>query len=217
MSIQNVNRISVLIIDDHPTLRAGIRAILEKAPDIFVVDETDNGEDAETLVNRLRPRIILLDLKMPDFSPVEFEKWVREHYPETVTLVLTAHDRDAYLASMMDAGVAGYLNKEIKEEQLINAIRCAASGENLYDEQQKKRAYDWREEVQRKWDNLSEREKQVLCLLADGASNKDISSKLRISPKTVDKHLEKIYQKLDVASRAQAVLWGIEHMGDFPY
>lgn len=217
MSIQNVNRISVLIIDDHPTLRAGIRAILEKAPDIFVVDETDNGEDAETLVNRLRPRIILLDLKMPDFSPVEFEKWVREHYPETVTLVLTAHDRDAYLASMMDAGAAGYLNKEIKEEQLINAIRCAASGENLYDEQQKKRAYDWREEVQRKWDNLSEREKQVLCLLADGASNKDISSKLRISPKTVDKHLEKIYQKLDVASRAQAVLWGIEHMGDFPY
>lgn len=205
------------MVDDHPPLRAGIRAILEKAPDIFVVGEAESGEVAEMLVTKLHPRIILLDLKMPGFSPIEFEKWVRENYPETVTLVLTAHDRDAYLAFMMDSGVVGYLDKEIKEEQLINAIRLAASGEDLYDELQKQRAHAWREEVQRRWDKLSDREKQILRLLADGKSNKAISSKLQISPKTVDKHLEKIYQKLAVSSRSEAVLWGIEHTGDFPY
>jgi len=210
-------KISVLIVDDHPPLRAGVRAMLEKTPDIHVIGEAGNGEEAEKLLDELRPNIILLDLKMPGFSPSAFEKWARENYPETITLVLTAHDRDAYLAQMMDAGAVGFLDKEIRAEQLIDSIRSVASGENLYDEQQKKRARKWHEEVEKKWNGLSEREQQVLRLLAEGLNNKDISSKLQISSKTVDKHLERIYQKLEVTSRAEAVLWGIEHGGDFPY
>ena len=190
-----------------------------KRPRIFSssVGEAGNGQEAVKLLGKLRPNIILLDLKMPDFSPSSFEKWARENYPETVTLVLTAHDRDAYLANMIDAGAVGYLDKEMRAEQLINVIRRAASGENLYNEQQKKRAHQWHEEVEKKWKSLSERERQVLRLLAQGMSNKDISSKLQVSSKTVDKHLERIYQKLEVTSRAEAVLWGNEHMGDFPY
>jgi len=191
--------------------------MLEKTPDIHVIGEAGNGEEAEKLLDELRPNIILLDLKMPGFSPSAFEKWARENYPETITLVLTAHDRDAYLAQMMDAGAVGFLDKEIRAEQLIDSIRSVASGENLYDEQQKKRARKWHEEVEKKWNGLSEREQQVLRLLAEGLNNKDISSKLQISSKTVDKHLERIYQKLEVTSRAEAVLWGIEHGGDFPY
>ena len=210
-------KISVLIVDDHPPLRAGVRAMLEKTPDIHVIGEAGNGEEAEKLLDELRPNIILLDLKMPGFSPSAFEKWARENYPETITLVLTAHDRDAYLAQMMDAGAVGFLDKEIRAEQLIDSIRSVASGENLYDEQQKKRARKWHEEVEKKWNGLSEREQQVLRLLAEGLNNKDISSKLQISSKTVDKHLERIYQKLEVTSQAEAVLWGIEHGGDFPY
>jgi DNA-binding NarL/FixJ family response regulator len=217
MTSQHTKKISVLIVDDHPPLRAGVRAMLEKTPDIYVVGEAGNGDDAENLLVKLRPNIILLDLKMPGFSPAAFEKWARENYPETVTLVLTAHDRDAYLANMIDAGAAGYLDKEARSGRLIAAIRRAASGENLFDEQQKKRAQRWREEVEKKWNSLSEREKQVLRLLAEGANNKDISSKLQISSKTVDKHLEKIYHKLGVSSRAETVLWAVEHMGDFPY
>lgn len=93
----------------------------------------------------------------------------------------------------------------------------AASGENLYDEWQKNRARKWHEEVEKKWNSLSKRERQVLRLLADGLSNKDVSSKLSITVKTLDKHLEKIYQKLGVASRTEAVLWGKENVGDFPY
>lgn len=191
--------------------------MLEKTPDICVVGEAGTDKAARRLLDRLRPKIILLDLKMPDFSPSEFEKWARENYPETITLVLTAHDRDAYLANMMDAGAVGYLDKEARAEQLIDAIRRAASGENLYDKWQKKRAGTWREDVRKKWNSLSEREQQVLRMLAEGSNNKDISSKLSISPKTVDKHLERIYQKLGVTSRAEVVLWGINNVGDFPY
>ena len=217
MASQHPKKISVLIVDDHPSLRAGVRAMLEKTPDIYTVGEAGSGGEAEKLVAELRPNIILLDLKMPGFSPAAFEKWARENYPETITLVLTAHDRDAYLASMMDAGAVGYLDKEARSEQLIAAIRRAASGENLFDEQQKKRVQRWREEVEKKWNSLSEREKQVLRRLADGQSNKDIASGLGITTKTIDKHLEKIYEKLGVTSRAAAIFWGSEHAGDFPY
>ncbi len=217
MATQPPKRITVLIVDDHPILREGVRAILEKTTDICVVGEAENGEEARKFLEELRPDIILLDLKMPDFSPSIFEKWARENYPKTRTLILTAHDRDAYLASMMDAGAVGFLDKEAKTEQLIGAIRRAASGESLFDEQQMVRAHKWHEEVERRWNSLSERERQILRLMAAGSSNKEISSRLCVSKSTVEKHLERIYRKLEVASRAKAVLWGIENCRDFPY
>lgn len=217
MSTQATKKISVLIVDDHPPLRAGVRAILEKTDDIYVIGEAGNGEDAKELLEILHPNIILLDLKMPNFSPSTFEKWARENYPETITLVFTAHDRDAYLASMMDAGAVGYLDKEARAEQLVEAIRRAASGESLYDEQQKSRAQKWHEDIEKKWSSLSERERQILRLMAEGASNKEISSKLSVTESTVEKHLERIYEKLGVSVRAKAVIWGIQNCMDFPY
>jgi DNA-binding NarL/FixJ family response regulator len=216
MSKPKFDNITILIVDNDLALRVGIRALLEKATDISVVAEAENGENACMLLDKWRPKIILLDLKMPNFSPFEFEKWVRENYPETITLVLTAHDRDAYLSGMMNAGAAGYLNKDIQANQLINAIRRAALGESVYDDEQKRRAFEWQQDVEKKWNGLSKREQEVLCLLADGMCNKDISLKLAISTKTLDKHLEKIYEKLGVNSRIQAVIWKVK-MGDFPY
>lgn len=217
MSTQATKKISVLIVDDHPPLRAGVRAMIEKTDDIYVVGEAGNGEDAKELLDTLHPNIILLDMKMPDFSPSVFEKWARENYPETITLVLTAHDRDAYLANMMDAGAVGYLDKDARAEQLIDAIRRAASGESLFDEHQKRRAQRWHEDVEKKWNSLSERERQILRLMANGASNKEISAKLSVAESTVEKHLERIYEKLGVSVRAKAVIWGIENCMDFPY
>ncbi|RPI93632.1 MAG: DNA-binding response regulator [Chloroflexi bacterium] len=217
MSTQHANKISVLVADDHPPLRAGIRLMLSKTPDIYIIGEAGNGDEVAKLLDKLHPDVILLDLKMPNFSPSGFEKWARENYPETVTLVLTAHDRDAYLANMMESGAVGYLDKEMRAEQLISAIRRAALGEDLYTEQQKIRISKWQEGVEKKWNSLSEREKQVLRLLAEGIANKDISSRLYISLKTADKHIERIYQKLEVTSRAEAVVWAIENSSDFPY
>lgn len=210
-------KISVLIVDDHPSVREGLRAMIEKTDDIYLAGEAQDANEAHRLLEELHPQIVLLDLVMPGFSPSAFERWSRENYPGTITLVLTSHDRDAYLASMMDAGVAGYLSKSISADGLMNAIRRATLGENLFDESQKMRAQRWHEDIEKKWSSLSEREKEILRLLSIGATNKFISKDLRISSKTVDKHVENIFKKLGVTSRIEVALWGQEYSRDFPY
>lgn len=217
MTTQSEKDISVLLVDDHPPMRVGLRAMIEKTNDMFVAGEAENDDEARRLLAELRPKVILLDLIMPGFSPFAFEKWARDNFPEAVTLVLTSHDRDVYLAKMMEAGAAGYLDKSIREEGLINAIRRAASGESLFNEIQRLRAQNWRADIEKKWNSLSDREKAILRLLAMGASNKFISKDLGVTSKTIEKHLERIYQKLGVTSRAEAALWGNEHRRDFPY
>ena len=147
---------------------------------------------------------------MPDSSPIELERWVRTNYPETITLVLTAHDRDSYLSGMMEAGVVGYLDKKLRAGQLISAIQRAARGEFLFEKSQLERARRWREEVSRKWENLSHREREVLQMLTEGGENKAISAALGITVNTVEKHLENIYKKLGVKSRTEAIHWWVE-------
>jgi DNA-binding NarL/FixJ family response regulator len=202
--------ITVLIADDHEMTRKGIHAFLDQAPDIQVVGEAEDGDQIKGLVARHRPQILLLDLIMPNFSPVELEKWVRSNYPETITLVLTSHDRDAYLSSMMEAGVSGYLDKKLRAGQLISPIRRAAWGEFIFNKEQMERARRWREDVSRKWECLSERERKVLQMLTEGSKNKAISKALEITVNTVEKHLENIYRKLGVKSRAEAIHWWVE-------
>jgi len=207
--------ISVLIADDHPLARKGIRSILDMTPDIKIVGEAKDGDQIKKLVADLQPQVLLLDLKMPDLSPAELEKWVRGSYPETITLVLTAHDRNAYLASMMEAGAAGYLDKKLRAGQLISSIRRAAHGEILFDKEQIERAHHWMEEVSRKWDDLSGREREVLQMLTEGAENKEVAASLGITINTVEKHLASIYRKLNVTSRSEAILWWFENSTDF--
>jgi DNA-binding NarL/FixJ family response regulator len=118
--------VRVLIADEHPVTRVGIRSVLEEAPDVDVVAEANSGVGAKQMVAELRPDILLLDLAMPGLRPFEVGQWLRTKYPETVTLVLTAHDRDCYLAKMIEAGVAGLLTKEETPQRLVEAIRRAA-------------------------------------------------------------------------------------------
>lgn len=211
MATRDVRPISVLIVDDHPPLRAGVRAMLDKPSDICVVGEAENGDEAKKLLDELRPSILLLDLKMPGFSPAKFEEWARKNYPETTTLVLTAHDRDCYLASMMDAGVAGYLEKSERAETLIANIRAAASGKHLITLEQIDRARKWRQETEANWFKLTEREREVLLLMEQGLSNKTIAEKLGITLKTVAFHVSTIFKRLDVESRHEAVAWYHKH------
>ncbi len=207
-------KISLLLTDDDPITRAGIRAILSKAADIAIVGEAKDGFEAQKLLQRLRPDVLLLDLRMPGLAPAELEKWVRLNYPETVTLVLTAHDRDAYLASMMEAGVAGYLAKGESANGLVEAIYRAARGEILFDVAQFARARQWRETVGEKWKKLTLRERQVLKLVAQGMDNKAIAKALKITPKTAAFHVTHILRKLDLDSRQKAVAWLHEHRFD---
>ena len=212
MSTQATFKISVLIVDDHPPLRAGVRAILEQTSDIYVAGEAENGDEAERLLDELRPRIVLLDLKMPGFSPSAFEKWARENYPETITLVLTAHDRDAYLASMMNAGAAGYLDKSERAENLITAIRSAAYGETLFTQEQMQRVLEWNKDKGKKWGSLTKRERQVLTLIGEGLGNKSISRRLSISIKTTEQYVSSILKKLNTHTRQEASTWLVENV-----
>lgn len=212
---QKTNKpITVLIADDEPVARAGIRALLALADDIEIVGEAKDGYEAEELIPKLRPQVLLLDLKMPGLHPWEIEKWVREKYPEIITLVLTSHDRDAYLASMMDAGVKGYLCKKESAQRLISAICRAVKGEFLFDNTQFQRADQWRKEVGSKLKQLTPRQHEILELLAKGFDNKTISENLTISTKTTAYHITQILRNLQLASRQEATIWAMKHLSD---
>ncbi|MFQ6100540.1 MAG: response regulator [Anaerolineae bacterium] len=210
--MSNLNKaIRILIADDHPVTRAGIRAVLEEAPDIEVVGEAKDGVEAKQMVAELRPDILLLDLVMPGLRPFEVEKWVRTNYSETVTLVLTAHDRDRYLAEMIEAGTTGFLTKEEAPQRLVEAIRRAARGEILFSKEQLVRARRWHREVGKRWESLTGREREVCLLIADGHSNKQIAETLAISERTVETHVGNLLGKLAIASRAEAATWVWQH------
>ena len=207
--------ITILIADDHPAWIEGVRSIIHKAPDMHVVGEVEDGNQIKQKVTELQPDVLLLDLVMPNHKPAELEKWVRENYPEIVTLVLTAHHRDAYLAGMMNAGVAGYFDKKMKANDMLAAIRRAARGEFLFDKEQMKSVRQWRDEVSRKWESLTGREREVLQMLTEGMENKAIAKSLRITINTIEKHLDNIYKKLGVTSRSEATHWWMEKITDF--
>jgi DNA-binding NarL/FixJ family response regulator len=207
--------ITILIADDHPLTRAGIRTLLEKAPDLKIVGEVGDSDRIEAMVGELRPDILLLDLVMPHHPPARIEEWVRANYPATITLVLTAHDSDAHLSSMMKAGAAGCLDNRLGAEQLIAAIRRAADGMQLFDDEQAARVLRWRGEVEQRWESLTPREREVLQLVAAGKDNKTIAGLLGITINTTEKYLTEIYEKLGVSSRTEAVRWWQEGGTDF--
>jgi DNA-binding NarL/FixJ family response regulator len=128
--------VTILVADDHPMARAGIIQLLKSDPGLVIVGEAENGFEAQQLVEKLRPNVLLLDLKMPGPRPADIERWVRTNYPDIVTLVLTSHDRDVYLAEMTKAGVSGYFSKSVRGEELIKAIHRAVSGESLFTDEQ---------------------------------------------------------------------------------
>lgn len=207
--------ITVLVANDHPLILAGIRSILSKTADIKIIAEVQDGVEITPKIEELHPRVLLLDLIMPNLNPVEMERWVRENHPETATLVLTAHDKDAYLVTMIEAGVEGYLDEKLQAEQLISSIRRAARGEIFFDKEQLDRARRWKEEVRKRWESLTDREEEVLHWVAEGLDNKSIARRLSISVNTVEKHLKNTYAKLGVVSRIEAAHRWLEKGTDF--
>lgn len=208
------SQITVLLADDHPTTRAGLRAILSETSDIRVVGEVEDGFQVETMVVELHPNILVFDLVMPGPSPVKLTKWIREHIPETLILVLTAHDHDAYLASMIDAGAVGFLSKTETGERLISAIRQAMNGAQTFTEDQFVRANRWRQEAGKKLEKLTHREGEVVRLIVKGYDNKQIAEKLNITAKTAAFHVTNILKKLDVKSRHEAIVWAHTYLSD---
>jgi len=217
MSDKLSRTITILIADDEQMARAGIRTLLAQADDFEIIGEAQDGFEVQEMVPKLRPKIVLLDYQMPGPGASNLEKWIRENYPETTALVLTAHNRDGYLSKTIASGMAGFLLKNEKAEQLILAIRRAAEGSIYFSEEQIARAQKWKETVEEKWDKLTEREKELLQSLARGVDNKTIAKSLTISIKTVEFHISQVLEKLNMHSRNEAIVWMLKRQPDDPY
>ncbi|MCC6500802.1 MAG: response regulator transcription factor [Anaerolineales bacterium] len=217
MSDKSSKIITVLIADDEELVRTGIRTLLKPAADIKIVGEARDGVEVQELIPLLQPQILLLDYRMPGPRVVEQEKWIRKNHPATGVLVLTAHDHDMYLAETIASGIAGYLLKTEKSNQLITAIRRAAEGTIYFTDEQIERAQKWNQTVKTKWKSLSQREREILKHLAAGKDNKSIAAILSISHKTTEFHITNILKKLNLNSRNEAIVWMLKHQPDDPW
>jgi two-component system response regulator NreC len=207
--------IRLLLVDDHAVVRSGLRMLLENEPDVEIVGEAGTAREALDSLDRLRPDVILMDIGLPDLSGIDAAREVKSRRPETAVVALTIHEDEEYFFKMLDAGASGYVPKRAAPEELLTAIRAAASGEvYLYPSLAKLLVKDYlsQEPASHKenaLDGLTQREGEVLGHLADGASNAEIAETLGISPKTVARHRENIMRKLNLHSRTELVKYAI--------
>lgn len=196
-------RIRLLLADDHPVVRDGLKGMLASQPDMEVAGEAANGEEAVALAARLRPDVVLLDLRMPLMDGVAAIRGIRTRCPEARVLVLTTFDADADIQRAVEAGATGYLLKDAPREELFRAIRATARGEACLSPSVAARLMG-RVRVPAE-EPLSPREIEVLSLVAKGTGNKEIARALRLSEATVKTHLLHVFDKLGAADRTQAV------------
>jgi DNA-binding NarL/FixJ family response regulator len=207
--------IRVVIVDDHPVVRAGIRAVLATATDIIVVAEGSSGADAMRMATELQPDVLVLDVNLPDLNGFEVTRRLRAGHVNTAILILTVHDDDETIFGLLEAGATGYVLKEEALETLAAAVRATARGENWLSprvaHQVVRRATGEANECASPPFPLTTRELDVLRLLAQGLNNEAIAQHLSLTKRTVQNHVSAIYGKLGVASRAEAVLYAIRH------
>jgi len=203
------DRIRILLADDHTVVREGTRQILERQEDFEVVAEASDGQEAIALAEKERPDIALLDISMPVVNGIEATRGIKELLPQTAVLVFTAYDYDEYVFAILEAGAAGYLLKNARSSELVDAIRRVHAGESVLDpaiaRKVLRRAMGGNIDTTRHCP-LTERELQVLRLAAQGLSNRAIAQRLVVSPRTVQSHMANIFGKLEVASRTEAVM-----------
>ncbi len=206
--------IRILLADDHIMVREGTRRILEREPDLKVVEEAGDGRETVALVERVHPDVAVVDISMPVMNGIEATKGIKRVSPRTAVLVLTAYDDDQYVFAILEAGAAGYLLKNARGSELIEAVRRVHQGESvLHPSIAKKvlrrvrRGAEPQEAAEA--DLLTERELDVLRLAARGLSNRQIAKELVLSPRTVQSHMANIFGKLQVGSRTEAVMVGL--------
>ncbi len=203
-----------MIADDHPLLREALHRTLDGEEDIEVVAEAGDGEEAVKLASEFKPNVAVMDIVMPKLNGIEATRKIKEIAPDTAILILTAYDDDEYVLGLLDAGAAGYLLKSARGRDLVGAIRAIRSGESVLHPKiiakLLKRATVAPVEEHKASDLLSERETEVLKLVTSGMSNKEIAEKLFLSQRTVKAHLTSVFNKLNVASRSEAIVKGLQ-------
>ncbi len=211
-----MDKIRILIADDHAVVREGTRTLLEREPDMEVVGEAADGEEALRLLNKLKPDVAILDISMPKLSGIEVTRQIKPQLPTLAILILTAYDNDEYVFALLEAGAAGYLLKDVPSREVVDAVRAVHSGESVLHPAIARKVIqraitgsaktsEGKSEIE-----LSEREKEVLKLAAKGQNNKEIADALCISIRTVQGHINSIFHKLGVGSRTEAIFLSVK-------
>ncbi len=194
--------VSVVLVDDHPVVRAGVRALLQAAGSVDVIGEADGVASAVALVGRLRPQVVLMDLQLGAESGVVATREIVAKFPATRVLILTTYDTDADILRAIEAGACGYLLKDAEPERLVEAVALAAKGETVLSPVVAQRLVG---RMRRPSIELTERELEVLGLVAEGLGNRAIAKSLFVSEATVKTHLVHAFEKLGVDNRTAAV------------
>lgn len=214
-----MDRIRVLLADDHTLIRSGIATLLQSSKDIQVVGEAEDGEEAIRKTGELQPDVVVIDLSMPKLSGIEATKILKRKYPDTQVLVLTMHENEAYVFQILKSGASGYVLKSAGKEELSTAIRAVAKGEKFFSPRiSQLMAEGYVRRVDQKVGGsqqpdvpLTRREREILALVVRGLTNQQIADQLYISPRTVDTHRTNIMQKLDIHDVANLVRYALEH------
>jgi len=213
--------ITVVIVDDHPIVRAGMRAVLEQSGDILVQAEGGSGTEALRLVLKYDPDVLVLDINVPNKDGVEVTRQIKAQNLRTAILILTAHDDPQLIFGLLENGALGYVLKDEALETLAGAVRAVAEGKSWLSpavaSQVVRRAIAFQAEASPRsralsaGHHLTEREVEVLSLLGQGLDNASIAKSLSITKRTVQNHISNIYGKLDLDSRAEAILYALQH------
>jgi DNA-binding NarL/FixJ family response regulator len=210
-----MHSVRILLADDHAIIRRGLRTLLTHEPSFEIVAEASDGREALELARRERPNVAVLDVGMPIMNGIEATRQIRAHLAETQVVMLTVHSDESYLLSALKAGARGYVLKSSAELEVVEAVRAVSNGKAFFSPRVSRILADeyvrYLEErnVTDSYDLLSARERQVLQLLAEGQSNKDIASILNLSPTTVICHRQHIFQKLNLHGVADLILYAI--------
>ncbi len=209
--------IRILLVDDHAVVRAGLRMLLSADPELEIAGEADTGADGVRLARELSPDVVLMDISMPDMNGIEATRRIKEQNPEMAVLALTMHEDDQYFFEMLAAGASGYVPKRAAPNDLISAIHAVQRGGMfLFPTLARVLVSDYLQRTEhaptagRGFDTLTDREREVLVLIAQGRSNQEIAEALVISIKTVNRHRENIMAKLNLHSRVDLVRYAIE-------
>jgi DNA-binding NarL/FixJ family response regulator len=206
-----MSKIRVLLADDHPIVRTGIRTLLQTADDIEIVAEAKSGAEALSLIEVYAPDVILLDMEMPGLSGVEVAKKLKMMSSPVRVLALSAYDDAQYVRNLLTSGAAGYLTKEEAPEMIIDAVRGVARGEEGWLSRRAiAKMSAWTRADNDTMSELTEREREVLTLIVSAKTNQEIGVALKISEKTVEKHVGAILAKMGVSSRVEAAVQAIQ-------
>lgn len=215
-----MQKISILLADDHVLVRQGTRELLEREDDMKVVGEAGDGEEAVKLTAELHPHVVIMDIAMPKLNGIEATRSIKEILPDSAVLILSAYDDDQYVFAILEAGAAGYLLKDVPSQELVEAIRAVHAGESILHPTIARKVLNrfasprGQAAFAAESDRLSDREMEVLKLAARGMTNMEIANELALSVRTVQGHLSNIFSKMQVGSRTEAVILALR-MGWF--